>query len=314
MDIDGDGRPELLAPEYNPTNQDQSGIRVFKAGADGQYAFSRFILTPFVQGMEALDLDGDGRLDLVGAGTDIYPSALPDGFQVLRNTGTPAGLVARAPVALPHGTYWFGSGDFDKDGKPELLVNLAINVTPSSPAFAGVIFFSQTTPADFVLNTKLTQDATSVCSLPDPFSYFTCGKFLVADLNGDGLPDIVTEGGQLFYKVAAGGWVQGTGLFGKAFGTSDFDRDGVQDVLIAFETNAIYIAVAAGTRGSTQPGAVQRVRGAARQLAPRQQLRHRRHQRRRPARCGDLRDLHRADRQAAGGAVTRYDKGRTNHA
>jgi hypothetical protein len=122
LDIDGDGRPEIVVPEYAYGNPTDSGLRIFKRDGSGHFVMSGFIASLNVDVIEALDVDGDGRKDLVGIGSDNGGSSL----QVFWNTA--AGLVpsppmALAPVVLPtQGQYQIVVTDFEHDGTPELIV------------------------------------------------------------------------------------------------------------------------------------------------------------------------------------------------
>jgi hypothetical protein len=130
LDIDGDKKPELIVPESGGETGSKNGIRMFKAGADGKFAEHGFIATKYTDTLDAFDVDGDGRTDLVGSKRQESGDALT-GFHVL--LGTSNGFLSLAPVPLPGGSYELGIADFDQDGKRELIINRIFPKTASGP-------------------------------------------------------------------------------------------------------------------------------------------------------------------------------------
>ncbi len=130
------------------------------------------------QDVLAVDLDGDGRPDLVTANPDS------GSFQVFLNRATPgAGLSPdsfAAPAAIPAGGGFtsLAAGDLNRDGKPELLANAAV---------LGTI---QILPNESVVGNLSFGDALSIPN-PPVASGGTSSDVAIGDLDRDGLPDLV---------------------------------------------------------------------------------------------------------------------------
>jgi|GEM_PF-2010243 len=254
QDIDGDKKPELLVAE-SPSDMDRTavaGIRIFKADAAGKYVASDFIETLYVQKLQAMDVDGDGLIDLVGyRGETSYERT--SAFQILRKTSN--GFTQLAPVELPGGDYEFGVADLDLDGKRELIVNRT-NYS-DGPVKSELLIYSQSAPATFSTNTALTNEAVGFCSFLD-----TCTKMKVVDMNGDGRPELVFGGRKTldgvttnvlltFSRPPSGGLTKVSqvtldygNFYGDVYAVQDMDGDGVPDAL----------AVAAGYYGLLKGG------------------------------------------------------------
>lgn len=183
LDIDGDSKPELLVPEYRPDDSGTAGIRVYKAGADGKFAAHAFISTNYSEKLQALDVDGDGRMDLVGSNRRALDQ-VTGGFQVLRNTT--AGFQQLDPVSLPNSRYEFGVTDLDGDGKRELIVNRGFAKPSDGTLTNEVLIYSQRAAGVFSLNSQLTTEAMNLCS-----NASACEDMRIVDLNGDGKAELV---------------------------------------------------------------------------------------------------------------------------
>jgi hypothetical protein len=127
------------------------------------------------------DFNGDGRPDLVN--TD----PLGSGIQISLNT-SPAG-VDPVSFAPPQSLPVRGSleiirvADFNGDGRPDLVASDSENVNSNGQTVNRVWVFLNTTPPGASALTF---------SLPQTFAISGADAMFVADLNGDGTPDIVT--------------------------------------------------------------------------------------------------------------------------
>lgn len=241
QDIDGDKKPELLVPEF-PSDLDVTavaGIRIFKADAEGKYFASDFIETPYVQSLQAMDVDGDGSIDLVGyRGETSYDRT--SAFQILRKTSS--GFTKLAPVVLPGGAYEFGVSDLDLDGRRELIVNRTYY--GDGPAKSELLIYSQSAPATFSKNTALTSEAVGFCASMD-----TCTRMKVVDVNGDGKPGLVFVGRRVldavsinaamtFSRASSGGLTKVSqvtldygNFYGDVYAIQDMDGNAIPDML-----------------------------------------------------------------------------------
>lgn len=239
LDIDGDNKPELLVPEYRVDDAASAGIRVFKAGSDGKFVAKDFVATNYTETLQALDVDGDGKLDLVGSNRRAIDQ-VTGGFQVL--LGTPGGFIPLAPVAMPNGGYEFGVADLDQDGKRELIVNRLFSKPGNGPLTTELLIYSQGAAGVFSLNAALTNEAIGFCAGVD-----YCRRMKIVDLDGDGKPDLVFGAQPLvdanmenlvlaFSRKAGGGFTRdlqvSIGSNTSVFGIQDMDGDGVPDLVM----------------------------------------------------------------------------------
>lgn len=226
-DATGDGRLDLLSCDY-----EEDTVSLFPGGEGGiatrRIAIST-VLVPIA--LAVVDVDHDGIRDLV-----LLRADSPD-IHVQRGLGggvfappiaeTPPGIT-EDPVTLFH-------ADFDLDGHDEVVVAQGIT------AYAGI---RETGPDGFG---PLRLEAVGR----------NCVDFAAADMNGDGLLDMVTANdAQSTVSIAFG---NGDGTFGRSrtlpgggtpgdVAIADLDRDGVLD-LIATEPTANRLWIRRGLGG-----------------------------------------------------------------
>ena len=233
MDIDGDGRSELVVPqEFGAVDEEPGGLQVFRRGDDGQFVAQALIRTRYVRQLYLTDVDGDGRQDLLGEGvTGTGSDDWETGFQAWLSR--PEGLVAKAPTGLGRlSTTELAFTDLDRDGKADLLVSSAYSSSGAGTP-PGLSVFSQKLPGEFSLDTQLTQRVTGLCTA-DPS---TCIDPLFLDINGDGLVDLTFNysGDSIpFLHQPDGSFVHGarTTLLADQLHAADIDNDGLDDLLI----------------------------------------------------------------------------------
>ena len=224
LDIDGDGRPEIVVPEYKVGDAVESGLRIFKAGSDGQFVATGFVPSVNVKQIEVLDVDGDGRKDLVGTSLNNYGGAM----QVFWNRGT--GLVASPEVILESGQYDLGVTDLDHDGRPELVLGLtSFTIAPPNPA-TRFMAFSRSGDA-VVLDGSLSGFVSGVCA-----ALHQCTSMSFIDVTGDGWDDLVFGEGAFYRRTPNGGfsleWQIPFGAGGPVLTVADMDGDGLKDLAI----------------------------------------------------------------------------------
>jgi len=173
-DLDGDGKPDVIVTN----GVGDSSVSVFRnISSAGVISFAgkldfRTSYGPYSVAIG--DLDGDGKPDLAIANNGS------NFITLYRNTSTPGTISFGSRVDLIVGTnpYGIAIGDFDKDGKAELVVS-----TEGSNSALWVL--------------KNTSVPGTLSFMP-PVSYASlAGAFTVAigDLDGDGNPDIAATGG-----------------------------------------------------------------------------------------------------------------------
>jgi len=221
VDLDGDGRDEVLAGD-----EERKAVTRLSFGRTG---WEEDILFPVASPSQvlALDYDGDGHRDLaIASYGDCCPTDSPIGsVWLLRNRGDgsydPQTLLSQCARVSD-----LGAGDFNRDGKPDLLV-----VQFGWRKSGGLLWLEQVSPTRFVSH--------EIASVNGPL------QSKVLDYDGDGELDFVVLFSQeheslvLFRNLGRGREFESHILaqaphpaFGSSgFSTVDLDRDGDLDFL-----------------------------------------------------------------------------------
>ena len=177
-DLDGDGKPEIIAAFYtlNYTEGGGSKVSVLKnESSPGLIKFNNtqtFYTTGTGPYDVALgDLDGDGKLDII---TSNLANGAGNTVSILRNTG--AGFADFQGFSTGGQPSGIALADMNGDGKPEIITS---NINPVASSVS--ILNNNSTSGSLAFSTNLN---------------FTSGVLpnvlLVNDLDSDGKPEIIT--------------------------------------------------------------------------------------------------------------------------
>ena len=187
-DLNGDGRPDIVvASWYENPKTNEGVVTVLLANSDGTFAAPVSYGTAGAQSLSVAvaDLNGDGRPDLVVANSCLSMATCETGGGVSVLLGNGNGTFQPAVIY-----YSGGSGansvaiaDVNGDGRPDLVVGngcQGLGSGCSAPGTAGILLGN----GDGTFQPALSYNA------GDQF----ISAIAVADLNGDGHPDVVVIG------------------------------------------------------------------------------------------------------------------------
>lgn len=252
-DVNGDGKLDLLVVSTSP-----SSVYVLLGNGDGTFQ------APVAYGtggynaisVAVADVNGDGRLDLVVANQCVSSTNCADGtVGVLLGNGDGTFQTAVTYGSGGWGAYSVAAADVNGDGKPDLLVaNQCVSSTSCANGTVGVLMGN----GDGTFRTVVTYGTGGYAST----------SVAVADVNGDGKPDLVVANSTPgIIGILLG---NGDGTFQKAVpyssagvatsvAVADVNGDGKPDLVVANECvgNCNGIAVLPGNGDGTFQTAVQ---------------------------------------------------------
>jgi hypothetical protein len=255
-DLNRDGFPDLVVSVFN-------GVRIFLGTGDGTFSPAASFVLGFFGPFNAVstDLDQDGIQDLA------VGSRFEDWTALLKGNGDGT---FQSPVLWPStdGNRWILAGDFNADAFPDLAADFELGFSVVlndragrfvlAPSYGGPSGRSALAAADFDEDGDLdllfgySSDIGEVVYLAGlgngsfaPSVYVTSAvvpsAFAVADLNGDGHLDAAATGGGVSILLGNGnGTFRLTAQYtggGSSIATSDFDRDGTADLVVAGTTS-----------------------------------------------------------------------------
>ena len=233
-DFNGDGRPDIATGATN------AQVLVLLGTSGGSFHAEPLFTLPMgnALAMVAADLNGDGKVDLAvtgisnsGTGVTVFPG---------QGNGT---FAAAVPYPVPNAVSVAGliTGDFNGDGLPDLA-------------------FTETDSYSYVVQFLLSQSHGALAFGRTAALRELPTDLRTADLNGDGIPDLVVagsdlavvlvgEGGAAFHSIGA--YVLGPA---SAIAIADFNGDGVLDVIAGLgydllDDNPPGLALAIGAGG-----------------------------------------------------------------
>lgn len=246
MDVDGDGRSDMLVSQYGDTgrisilrNITSSGPVLFDSKVDIK-------MIPGVGGVPYLlaqDLDGDAKPEIVAVQSNTA--------MVFRNISTPGAvsLDAKKDYAVATFPWDVAAADVDLDGRPDLL-------TASASGFLSV------------LRNESTMGNLSFAAKKDFAGVGSPQFFVVEDFDGDRKPDAAMGNGtsnfslSVFRNNSLRGAVSFTDRFEMPtaaavndLAAADLDGDGKKDLVVVTNTNFASVYPNTSTAGTISFGA-----------------------------------------------------------
>ncbi len=204
-DFNGDGKLDVAFVAA-------SGVWMYLGKGDGTFhtPFITVPLAPGAGGLAAADFNGDGKLDLVITLPEEGFEGTGNGFDVAFGNGDGT---FQTPVhyAQPIDAYYVTAGPVTKDGRPGFaLTQLDINYT-------------------------LVYTSDGAGGFTGPRIADVSGlKIVLADVNGDGYPDVVASSGAVAYGSASGQFTKTVtypALTGFTVAVGDLRNNGRQDIV-----------------------------------------------------------------------------------
>ncbi len=233
-DVNGDGRPDLVTAN---TAGNSVSVRLADSAVPGRFELARtdYLVGTGPNSVAVADVNADGRPDLVtasGGGLGVCLAAGAAGAFVVATTSALHPGITHVNMALV---------DVNADGRPDIVL------APIGYIDVGVGLANPVVPGTFLSSVSY-----------GALSYIR--SLAVADVNGDGRPDLVTSNqfDDVIVRLAAGA----AGAFAATYASYptdndptsvavvDVNADGRPDLVTATPTGAISVRLAAGPAGA----------------------------------------------------------------
>jgi len=182
-DLNGDGLVDVVAVDFD-SNGNNGQVTLFLQNPASPGTFQQAVNFPAgaqPQAVRIADVNGDGLPDLVvanrGPGSD--GTGAPGVSVLLQDATHPGSFLAPVTYSTPWGAIDVAVGDLNGDGQPDLVV---ASLGPAPTGAVSVLLQNVSTPGTF-------GTATGYAGFGQPLSV------AIADLDGDGHPDVAVADG-----------------------------------------------------------------------------------------------------------------------
>jgi len=181
-DVNGDGKPDLVVANvcFSSGSCDTGVIETLLGNGDGTFRVSSITYpgTPIADYIAIADVNGDGKPDLVVADYCLGGSCSSGAVSVLLGNGNGTFQATQNYSSGGLGAYSVAVADVNGDGKPDIVVaNAYANGSSTSNSVVGVLLGNG--------------DGTFQSAQTYSSGGYEATSIAVADVNGDGKPDIV---------------------------------------------------------------------------------------------------------------------------
>jgi hypothetical protein len=184
LDIDGDGDLDIPAV----ISQVSEEVVLFRGAGDGSFEKETLYKASDpchgMSGMEPVDFDGDGDIDLLVTNGDIFDigcqhpeAAAKHGLDLFVNKGE--GVFERRRLVDFYAAYSVRAADFDGDGDVDFVLSSQQERLTTLPGSPNEIVWFENKDSEFIAH-------------PIPNAHFSAISMEMADMDGDGRLDLIT--------------------------------------------------------------------------------------------------------------------------
>jgi hypothetical protein len=258
VDLHHDGVPEIAIGMQRPL-PGLNGVMVLKQDEQGRYAMAGFIPSNVTHRLFVVDIDRDGKPDLLGIGQGLAMTDGPNRCGMAAILSSRTGARPQAPTLLPCGSFEALVGSLQPGQLQVVLLRPGLTPTHPVPVTSRLSIYTLDAQGRPTLDVGLMEAAAPVCA-----GLIDCEGLMLMDANGDGVQDLlvrsalVAEQSTTSIVYARSGEGAYAELTRQNFGDSayasmiaDMDRDGLDDVVVVVQQLASFIAGGFATLGGS---------------------------------------------------------------